>query len=247
VFKIFQLYTSIQILLYSCQQNIYFILSSFNNYYVLIKFIFLLFLGTLTSLTPCFLSFIPVVFSYFNSINASFLDKIMMILGLFSSLIILICSIYLFNSQAISLLVSVPILSYLILMIIALNLLQILDFSSLFFFLNTSSLDTINYNSTYLKSYTIGFFIGLGSLPCNIGIILTTISWLYNSINLIQSIIFLFIYLIGCILPFFIVFFLLYLKFERNWFINFWNTLVPFSGASILSFALFLLLEKLFI
>nr|QCI04021.1 Thiol:disulfide interchange protein [Antithamnionella ternifolia] len=247
LYQILKIYHSFQIFFYFFQQKIYLLLSLQNNYYIFFKLICIFILGILTSLTPCFLSSIPLVISYSNSINLNSINKNLIILGSFSSLIGLTCLVYLFNYKSNLVLVNIPILSSLIFIIISLNLLDIWDISRFFFFFDINTLDKVNYNSIYIQSYLLGISLGLASLSCNIAIIFTTISWLYSHMNFIQLLVFLLSYLLGCIFPFVVIFYLPFQFFKINFFIKLWNYFIPLSGAILLSCGCFSLLTQLFI
>ena len=245
--QVSKIYSYMQIIGYSFQQQIYFLIALKNNYYIGIKLICILMIGVLTSLNPCFLSSIPLLVSYVNLNCMTNWDKTFVILGLSSSLLMMICSIYLFNYKTSILFINLPIISSCILILIALNLLQILDISRFTFTNDFILFNYKNFRNQYLQSYSIGFVVGLGLIPCNIGVIFTTISWFNDSLHLMQSYIFLFIYLIGCMFPFVLAFYLPFQSLKIKIWVNLWHNMIPLSGAFILSFACFSLLNNLFI
>ncbi len=246
MFNLVNLYNLVQIFYYSCQQSIYMFVSFQSSYFGLLKIIYIAILGIFTSLTPCFFSLLPIITSYITMgyINKTKIKREIFLFGLISSFIIVILTFYIFNYQSYKLLMNIPLISFGFWILISLNLLQILDISYFFSFIKINT--NIYMPNIFIENYITGLAFGLSSISCSASIILTTIFWLSSSENIIQSCIYLCIYLVGCIVPFgFIFYFPLYIK-RFNILVKFWNQFIPLSGALILTFSIFSLLDRTF-
>nr|QCI05787.1 Thiol:disulfide interchange protein [Dasysiphonia japonica] len=208
--------------------------------------ILLLFTGMITSLTPCFLSILPLSFSYINISANNYRNQNIFIFGIFSSLFILFLLSVFLNYRYLIYLTKIPFLSFLILILIALNLLQILDISSYFVRLRLKKLNIFSKN-ILLRTYLNGFLIGFSILPCSSPIVILINFWLHYSTNFFICFLYLIFYILGCFIPFFLVFnFIInYLKIYILGYI--WNIIVPLSGSILLSVSIFFFLEKIFI
>nr|QCI04406.1 Thiol:disulfide interchange protein [Antithamnion hubbsii] len=240
------LYNFFQLFYYSCQQSIYFFISLQYSNLFFIKMINIVILGIFTSLTPCFFSLLPIMMSY---ISISYTSKSQIksntfLFGLISSFFVVICIVYLFNYQAYKLLLNIPFISFFIWILIALNLLQILDTSYLLSLLTFNN--KIYLENIFMQNYITGLVFGLSSMSCSASIILTTIFWLSSSNNFIQSCLYLCLYLVGCILPFIVIFYFpLYIR-KLDFIVKFWNKVMPISGVFILTSSLFSFLNSTF-
>jgi len=237
------LYNIFQLFYYSFQQSIYSFISFQDDNLFFIKIVYIIILGVFTSFTPCFFSLLPIMISYIgvNYIDSNSVKRNIFFMGLISSFITIIFIIYIFDYQAYKLLTNIPIISLLIWILIALNLLQILNISDLFRIIRL--IDHFYIDNIFMENYITGLIFGLSSVSCSASIILTTIFWLSSSHSFIQSLIYLFLYILGCILPFaFIFYFPLYIS-KFNIVVNFWSKLTPVIGVFILIFSIFSLLN----
>lgn len=241
--QLFFLYNKINIILYIFQHFLYSNLSFHDKSIHFSNLLSLTFIGILTSITPCFISILPLLISSTSTfVNFNLFTKIMLVLGVTSSLFVIITLFSLCNSQLSQVLNKVPLISSFIFISLSLNLLGI---TNLTLSLENFNLKNNSYNNIYLQSYLSGFGIGLSSLPCNASIMLTTILWLYDSNRIFNSVIYLFVYLLGCLLPF-LIFFLLPVKlisFKK--FIYFWNYIVLSVGFYMLTFGLFTFIKQI--
>nr|YP_009395921.1 thiol:disulfide interchange protein [Dasya naccarioides]ARW65107.1 thiol:disulfide interchange protein [Dasya naccarioides] len=206
----------------------------------------LLFTGILTSLTPCFLSILPLSFSYINISKSNYINKNIFIFGIFSSLLILLLLSVILDYRYLIYFTKIPFLSFFFLILISLNLLQIIDISSYFSTLKFNKLDCLSSNIIF-RTYLNGLLIGFSVIPCSSPIVILINFWLHSATNFFICFLYLFFYILGCFIPFFLVF---------NFVINYvqiyilgyiWNIIVPLSGCIILSLSIFFFLEKIFI
>nr|YP_009395091.1 thiol:disulfide interchange protein [Bryothamnion seaforthii]ARW63859.1 thiol:disulfide interchange protein [Bryothamnion seaforthii] len=234
------LFDKYEVLIYTLYQSLYRLLfSSFGSNYFLFS-IFLFCLGFVTILTPCFISLMPLVLSYSNSKGNKYFNKYAFIFGIISSFLLIIIlsnflSLYIFINK-------LPIVSYLILVFISLNLMQILDFSFIFSFFS-HHLMSFSILHVETNSYTIGFVIGLSSLPCNTSIIFIVSFWLTNLSSNFNFLFYLSLYLLGLSLPFFILFNFSFINFEAL--LLAWKLIFPLSGSFLFTFSLFSLLRNI--
>lgn len=241
--ELFFLYNKINMILYFFQHLLYSNLSFHDKSIHFSNLLSLTFIGILTSVTPCFISILPLFISSTNTfVNFNLFTKIMLVLGVTSSLLVVITLLYLCNSQLSQFLNKVPLISSFIFISLSLNLLGI---TNLALSLEIFNLKDNSYNNIYLQSYLSGLGIGLSSLPCNASIMLTTILWLYDSNRIFNSLTYLFVYLLGCVLPFLIFFLLPFKLVSFQKFIYFWNYIVSFAGFYMLTFGLFTFIKQL--
>nr|YP_009398606.1 thiol:disulfide interchange protein [Kuetzingia canaliculata]ARW67792.1 thiol:disulfide interchange protein [Kuetzingia canaliculata] len=224
-----------QVLIYTLQHNLYKILSLKNSTSDFSSIFIFFFLGITTILTPCLISVIPLILSYLNSEDSYKIHRSLFIVGLMSSLIFVIFFGHLLN---ISLLIrNLPILSYIIFILISLNLMRILDLS---FFLNFiySIFSFIRQDDLNTKSYFMGLLIGISSMPCNTSIIFLVTTWLGNISNNLLLLLYLSCYLSGCFLPLIIILNGGFNYKNNSIFSSMWNLLISLSGSFmfILSF-----------
>lgn len=241
--QLFFLYNKINIILYCFQHSLYVNLSFNDEHINLLNLLSLFLIGILTSLTPCFISILPVVISSTSTfLYLNLLTKIMLFMGLKTSFILIITFLYLGNSQLSHILNNIPFISSLIFISLSLNLLGVINLG---FYSKNLNFKNGFLNNMYVQAYLSGFICGLSSLPCNSSIILTTILWVYNSNRILNSLIYLLIYLLGCLLPFFCIFLLPFKLRPFKKFIYFWNYLISFGGFYMLTFGFFTFFKQL--
>nr|QCI05289.1 Thiol:disulfide interchange protein [Compsothamnion thuyoides] len=122
------LYDIYEVYFYILQQNLYRLLilniSQFNIYVCILMFLF----GLITSLSPCFLSIMPLSIAYMNSSKYSKKNNLLFTLGIANTIFFFSLIINFINIKYFSHIYKVPIFSSIILLIISLNLLQIFNF-----------------------------------------------------------------------------------------------------------------------
>jgi len=234
-----------QLFLYDLQQKIAFLLFfkiTYINFSVLAIFFIA---GILTSLTPCFISLLPLSLSYLSFSNQFKINKRFFILGLFSNLLFIIVSINFISYHYIFYLMHISFISFFVLLIISLSLLQIIDLSLVFksIFINNNILK-VNFN---VNSYMMGLLIGFTTLPCSTPIIILINFCLYHADTLFFSLVFLFFYLLGCVSSFIFIFNVI-INYLSTYVISFiWNIISPLMGFIILFISLLFFFEKIFI
>nr|YP_009326585.1 thiol:disulfide interchange protein [Membranoptera platyphylla]AMJ16842.1 thiol:disulfide interchange protein [Membranoptera platyphylla] len=245
---IFNLWYGYEISLYYLQQKIasflFLEITTIKPIIVLVLF----FSGILTSVTPCFISIVPLSISYINSNSDGYNYKNILLLGICTSLFIVIFSMSFVNYSFFLFFKGIPFISFFTLMLIALDLLQVLNFSN---YLNSFYVNNLNkkktYNNLIIKSYFTGCIIGFTTVPCSSPIILLINFWLHHSDQILFSFIYLIIYLMGSIIPLFFIFNVI-LNYIQLYILSYvWNTIIPFMGCFLLSISTFLFLDKLFI
>nr|QCI05968.1 Thiol:disulfide interchange protein [Delesseria sanguinea] len=245
---IFNLWYKYEILLYHLQQKIasflFLEITSIKPIIILVFFCS----GILTSITPCFISIVPLSLSYINSNNNAYNYKNIVILGIFTSLFIVFFSISFVNYSFFVFFKDISFISFFILILIALDLLQVLNFSNYFnfFYENNLKFESI-YDNLVLKNYFTGCIIGFTTVPCSSPIILLINLWLHHSNQMFFSFIYLIIYLLGSIIPLIFIFNIV-LNYLQLYILSYiWNTIIPFMGCFLLSLSTFFFLDKVFI
>nr|YP_009397777.1 thiol:disulfide interchange protein [Sonderella linearis]ARW66963.1 thiol:disulfide interchange protein [Sonderella linearis] len=230
-----------EILIYSLQQYLYkFVYINFESF-SLITPILLFFCGFFTSITPCFISIIPLIIAYMNN---QVINKNLFILGFMTSFILMLFLTNLINYFFI--VKSISIISLFILLFISLNLLQIINFSffSNFFYKRVKYL--IQYNLIF-DSYLTGFLIGFSIIPCNTSIAFIITFGLVNKFNILICINYFIFYLLGCLcLMFFILNFQWKFKYTNS-LLSRIDAVFPFTASFVFIFSLMSLLRKIFI
>nr|YP_009392185.1 thiol:disulfide interchange protein [Osmundaria fimbriata]ARW60747.1 thiol:disulfide interchange protein [Osmundaria fimbriata] len=230
-----------EVFIYSLQYSLYQLLSWQNSigYWWFICIFFCV--GLTTIFTPCFISMLPLIFSYLNSNGSYQISKSFFIFGVVNSVLFMFLVSHFFNLYF--LVNKLSILSHLLLLLISLNLMQIIDFSFLLkiFYLNFPS-KTMRYNFP-AQSYLVGLIIGVSSIPCNTSIIFLVTSWLSRISNVFFLFIYLFVYLLGCLLPLIIIFSIKYTYKSFSRFTFIWNILVSSGGSFIFVSSLLSLLK----
>lgn len=235
------IYNKISVYFYLFQRYIYMIASSKYNFFYFFKLLSIFIAGIFTIFTPCFISLLPIFLSYASYIKDNIWIKRLYFFGLCSSFIVIIIPLYFSSNKFLNIFAKLPIISAICFILISLNLLNILQIS--FIFKNTFLNKKKNYS--YLQYYLIGLSIGFSCLPCNASIMLTTILWFSNNSTLLKSILYLFIYLGGCLFPFFIIFYMPVKFYSFDSFIRLWNQVMPLGGILMLSFGSFILFQNL--
>nr|YP_010618626.1 Thiol:disulfi de interchange protein [Rhodomelopsis africana]WAX02639.1 Thiol:disulfi de interchange protein [Rhodomelopsis africana] len=242
--SLYDLFDNYYIFFYAIQKQLSFLLFTLSNEQSIFFSMLLFFLGLITIFTPCFLSLLPLALAYVNSKKNYSLNIILFIIGLLTSVIILIGFTSLVSSSVF--IYKLPVLSYFILIVVSLDLMKILSISKLnlpfskYIFMSSSS-------NIFLQSYLIGLIIGFSSLPCNTSILIIA-TFLVNNLNNIFLVLFyLVIYLTGCLFPLLLI---LKIKFDYNHFpflFFIWQSIFPISGSFVFVFSCFSLLRIIFI
>ena len=236
------LYDQINIVFYVLQHKLYTNLSFYNDQFNLLKLVSIFFIGIFTSLTPCFISVLPLIFSSTNIFtNFNVFTKISFFIGLITSLVVIIIFLYIGHSQLKKFFFHIPLISSCVFICIALNLLEIISLTT---FIHNVDLKNNHFNNIYLQSYFTGFGVGLSCLPCNFSLIWTTILWLYNSDKMLESFIYLFMYIFSCLFPFIMLFILPFrlLKFYKL--IYLWDSIISLGGLYMLAFGCFMFFQQ---
>lgn len=216
-------------------------ISNFNLSSILIFF----FLGIITSLTPCFISMIPLSIVYLNVSENQKVKKNIFIIGLSSSTLLTLILISLLNYKYINYINHLPILPSFLLCLLALNLLNIIDLSFLSrIFDNFIANNNVIYNHN-LYYYVSGLMIGLSSLPCSSSFVWIISFWLSNSINVLWSLVYLFFYSFGYLFSMFVIFRITFNYTKIFLLSTIWETFVPLGGCIILTISFFNILENL--
>nr|YP_009397159.1 thiol:disulfide interchange protein [Thuretia quercifolia]ARW66345.1 thiol:disulfide interchange protein [Thuretia quercifolia] len=237
-------WSNYELILYNLQQKIILLLYLRINSITPDIIFLLLSAGILTTITPCFLSILPLTLSYLSSSANVLINKKFFILGLFTNLFIITISINFLSYSYLYYLTRMPFISFLVLLIISLNLLQVVDLFSIFKIVFYENNNLFKFNFSF-NSYLMGLVFGFTILPCSTPIILVINFWLYNINQIWISFFCLTLYFLGSILPFIFI-----LNFVVNYFqiymlSSLWNLITPFLGFIILTFSTFFFLEKL--
>nr|YP_009399033.1 thiol:disulfide interchange protein [Taenioma perpusillum]ARW68430.1 thiol:disulfide interchange protein [Taenioma perpusillum] len=211
----------------------------------LILFLFM-FAGFLTTINPCFLSLVPLSISYINSSEDKKKYKNIFVFGLFTSFVIIILLSTIFSYNSFKYLVNIPFISFFILIVLSLNLLQVINFN---YFLVKINFDNILLHNDffYIKNYATGLIIGFSSIPCSSPVILLIHFLLSNYNNILLVIIYLISYFLGCIITLVLFFYLFVDYLQLNFFQSIWSLVTPLAGFCILTSSLFFFLEAVFL
>nr|YP_009296286.1 cytochrome c biogenesis protein transmembrane region [Sebdenia flabellata]AOM65221.1 cytochrome c biogenesis protein transmembrane region [Sebdenia flabellata] len=229
--------------IYYIQQQFSLFISSQLNHVTPTTLSLLFIGGIFTSLNPCLIPILSITFSYIYVNKHKQINKNFFILGITNSFIIMIIITSILNKKYHELFNTIPILSSILTIFIGLSLMKILNLSK--FSTYTYQISDL-FITKLLKDYTAGIILGLSSSPCSTPILITILLWLSHSENLILGIVYLNIYILGYILPLFI---LVNLTFHHNQLANItklWNIIIPISGCFILGSGIFSLLDKIF-
>nr|YP_009510957.1 thiol:disulfide interchange protein [Hydropuntia rangiferina]AXI96630.1 thiol:disulfide interchange protein [Hydropuntia rangiferina]UAD87313.1 thiol:disulfide interchange protein [Hydropuntia rangiferina] len=236
--------STLNLQMYFIEQNCYSLLTHEINNNKTTTFILLLISGFITSLNPCLLSIIPISLSYIYSKKLYSKQKQIFILGIISNTIITIILFQLLNKQYINLSNNLPILSYIMTILISLNLLKIIEINDIF---NINNLHKNMSFIPFLYNYISGLIIGINSTSCTLPIILIILFWISYCESWVLGSIYIIVYLIGYTLPIYLII---------NHILNFdimkkvpylWNNINLYSGCLMLGYSIFSLLNILYI
>nr|QCI06352.1 Thiol:disulfide interchange protein [Dictyurus purpurascens] len=235
-----------ELILYNLQQKIIFLLYLRSNFITFDIIFLLLFAGILTTITPCFLSVLPLILSYLSFSSNFLISQNLFILGLCTNLFLITISINFLSYNYLYYLTNVSFISFFILLLISLNLLQVLDLSVFFKFIFTKK--NIWFSSkNFFNSYLMGLIFGFTVLPCSTPIILIINFWLYHINQVWISFFYLVLYFFGSILPLVFIF-NFFTSYVQIYVISFlWNLITPILGFIILTISTFSFLDKLFL
>nr|YP_010618820.1 Thiol:disulfi de interchange protein [Deltalsia parasitica]WAX02833.1 Thiol:disulfi de interchange protein [Deltalsia parasitica] len=242
--SLYDFFDNYYILFYTLQKQLSSLLFVLSSEQSISLSILLLFLGLITIFTPCFISLLPLALSYINSKKNDSLSISLFIAGLLTSFVTLIGLTKLVSFSVF--IYKLPLLSYLFLILFSLDLMKIISISK-FKTPLSQSFFMFSSNNLFLRSYLMGLVIGSSSLPCNTPILIV-VTFLINNLNNIFLLLFyLFIYLVGCILPLILI-----LRIEVNYknfsFLFFiWKSVFPVSGSFLFVFSCLSVLKIIFI
>lgn len=231
-----------QIFTYFLYQNIYRLL--FSNCYSIsfVSLSILSILGFLTVFTPCFMSMLPLIFTYTYVNRDQMFSKYLFVIGVMTSIF---CTFLIGNTVNVYPIYStLPIFSSLFLVLVSLNLMNIIDLTFLtrFFYSNFRGVHNVNIN---LKGYLAGLVIGASSIPCNTSIILFVIFVLKRFYDL--SYLYLLMYLMGCLLPLLVIINVKFNYMKLYPSLKFLEFLFPVSGSVLFFFSFLTLLRTMFL
>nr|QCI04221.1 Thiol:disulfide interchange protein [Anotrichium furcellatum] len=231
---------------YILQQKLYISLISGISEFRLSILILFFAMGIITSLTPCFISVVPISFAFINSDRKNAMHKNNFIIGLCISLFIFLFVVNIFNYKYINYISNVPIISLFFMVFVALSFLQIIDLS---IFTNKLSIFLSNIKhpkEDNISTYISGVLVGISTLPCTSPIIYIIAFWISHSISIFFSLTYLITYMLGYIASILLIFNVTF-NYSRIYLIlSASNFIGPLSGFCILTFSLFKILEKLF-
>nr|YP_009314429.1 Thiol:disulfi de interchange protein [Liagoropsis maxima]SCW22683.1 Thiol:disulfi de interchange protein [Liagoropsis maxima] len=190
----------LNLIMYSVQQYTNTIFVQQVNQLTPISCITAFFGGTITSISPCVVSCIPIASMYINNNENKTNNTLCLLSGIGTSLSFIGISTiwlkksywYFFNA--------VPFIWPIIVIGLGLSLLKIINLNLLITSPNFNRKLSFNINS-FIKTYILGCSLGLTISPCSTPLIITLISWINATENYIQGICLLFIYILGYIAP----------------------------------------------
>lgn len=189
---------TIELYFYNLQQIINnFLIEKLNNI-TFISFFTILFGGVLTSFNPCMLSSIPIAVAYINKQSQQNLYSAVFLLGISSSLVFISFLTLLAQTSFSLLLPTIPILKPLITICIGFSFLNIVSFSLPFFVKETPINKSL---LSVLEIYIGGVSIGLNLSSCSTPILMTVITWITSTNQVLVGVILIFIYTTGYVLP----------------------------------------------
>nr|YP_009244550.1 cytochrome c biogenesis protein transmembrane region [Agarophyton chilense]AMK96792.1 cytochrome c biogenesis protein transmembrane region [Agarophyton chilense]ASP44687.1 thiol:disulfide interchange protein [Agarophyton chilense]UAD84278.1 thiol:disulfide interchange protein [Agarophyton chilense] len=228
---------------YDLEQNLYNILGSQINSAHPTIFIVLIVSGLLTSINPCLISIIPISVSYIYSEKLTNKNKHIFLLGILTSTIASLLLFELLRKQYEYISHIFPVLSYMTIIIISLNLLQILE-------LNTNLL-TINKLlkqlslTPSLNNYITGLIIGVSSSTCTAPILLIILLWVSSCKSWVLGIAYMCTYLFSYIFPIYLIINSSYNYQQIKKWPIIWNNITLFSGCIMLGYSVFAFLNIL--
>nr|YP_009298005.1 cytochrome c biogenesis protein transmembrane region [Plocamium cartilagineum]AOM67943.1 cytochrome c biogenesis protein transmembrane region [Plocamium cartilagineum] len=232
--------------LYYLQQKIYLLLSVHINNFTPTVFILLFLGGLLTSLNPCFISLLPITFSYIFGQKSKQINQNFFTLGIVTSSILIVSITLGLNNQYKKIISVLPFISSIFPIFIGLSLLQVFNLSVLFTYFNNIAVK-INIKNSIIQDYLFGSILGLSISSCSTPILLTVLFWLSNTNQLIIGLVYLCCYLSGYIVPLLLLL-NIFLKYNQlNKIVYTWNILIPISGSLVLGIGIFSFLENCFL
>nr|YP_010850558.1 thiol:disulfide interchange protein [Lophurella hookeriana]WGH13359.1 thiol:disulfide interchange protein [Lophurella hookeriana] len=244
ILSLYHLFDKYYIFFYTLQRYLSHFLFILGNEQSILLLIFLFMLGVVTIFNPCFVSILPLAFSYLNSKKSYSLNIGLFISGLLTSLMTLMIFTNLVGSSFF--IYKLPIFSYLILIVVSLDLMKILNLAKLnVFFSSNASVYLIQ--NTFIQTYLMGLIIGCSSLPCNTSLLIIVTFLLHNIHNFFTVLLNFFAYLIGCVLPLLLI---LKIKVNNQSFsvvLFIWKSIFPLSGSFLFMFSCFSFLKIIFI
>jgi len=190
--------STLELYFYGFQQIINnFLIEQLNNI-TFLSFFTILFGGILTSFNPCMLSSIPIAVAYINKQSQRNLYSAVFLLGILSSLVFISFLTLLAQTSFSLLLAPIPILRPLITIFIGLSLLNLFNISLPSFIKETSENKSI---LSVVEIYIGGVSVGLNLSPCSTPILMTVITWISSTNQVLVGVILLAIYTAGYILP----------------------------------------------
>lgn len=197
--------------------------------------------GILSSLSPCMISVLPLSIGYINSKKHPAIHSLIFIIGILTSITALgLCTIILKNSYAIFSNIGY-ILSPILMLILGLSLLNIVEIK---LYVPSNISNNKNKINHWFSSYLIGISIGFNVSPCTTPILMTLITWISSTQQILTGIIFLLFYSIGYLAPI-IISLISFNQIKQMNFINpLWNNVIPISGSMIIAGGTFSLLHQ---
>nr|YP_009509185.1 thiol:disulfide interchange protein [Gracilaria vermiculophylla]AXI96835.1 thiol:disulfide interchange protein [Gracilaria vermiculophylla]QXU75049.1 thiol:disulfide interchange protein [Gracilaria vermiculophylla]WDZ67942.1 thiol:disulfide interchange protein [Gracilaria vermiculophylla] len=207
-------------------------------------FLLLILSGLLTSMNPCLISIIPISISYIYTEKLENKNKQIFILGILTSTILSIIIFELVSKKYEYLFHIFPVLSYTILIIVSLNLLQILELNNNFLkinkFLKKISSTTLSYN------YITGLMIGISSSSCTTPILLIILLWISSCKSWLLGSIYSITYLFSYTLPLYLIINNNFQYKTINQWSSIWNNFSLIGGSIMLGYSIFSFLNTIF-
>lgn len=234
--------------LYYWQTHLSQIIADQLNHIKLSTFLLIFIIGILTSINPCNISIIPLAASYLNDSKGKQQQQYITIVGILTSVIIVLSIISIINIHYQKLSIRIPSISYIYMVIIGLNLLDVLELNKVFI-----SMDKVKifnkFRKPITKDYVIGFLLGVNSISCNTPILIYLMYWIAKSKFVLLGSVHIFLYMAGYSIPIF-----LFIQLSSNY-INLihyrdnklWIFMTPLLGSLTLGIGVFFLLDNIFI
>nr|YP_009293707.1 cytochrome c biogenesis protein transmembrane region [Rhodymenia pseudopalmata]AOM64389.1 cytochrome c biogenesis protein transmembrane region [Rhodymenia pseudopalmata] len=200
--------------------------------------------GILTSLNPCLISVLPVMFAYISADQNKNTDKAYTIVGLLTSFLSIVILGSFFTQGYHAIFNRIPYFESIGLIIIGLNLLDICKPTLL---LPNIVFDSRIFLYKKIKNYSIGVILGLVSLPCSTPVLITIVLWISSSSKFILNIIYLGIYTIGYITPIIALFNLNFVYDNITCIKSIRGAIVPIGGCFILGSGILSFLKIIFV
>ena len=199
--------------------------------------------GLFTSMNPCNISTLVIVTGYVNKTKKYNIKKHSLILGIISSFLIILLLILLWNIYYIKISHIFPMISSFYMITIGLNLLEIIPLNYIIPDWNHIDKKQFHY---IIKDYITGLILGISSSSCSASILVGIMFWISKSQSIFIGLAYIICYMIGYILPLYI---LIDLSIKKSILINLntiWQNVIPLSGSLMLSYGIFSLLSTIF-